>query len=110
MNQAEATSTGTGLDHPAAIAALTAYATMERSKSAHFEMLRALEEKYQKYGRPSADEEAELAGRLAGHDRAVRDFREAVAARRAADETAIAAVMAELHSEASRATGTPTEQ
>lgn len=108
MNEAEASSSG--LDHPAAVTALTAYAAMERSKSAHFEMLRALEEKYQKYGRPSADEEAELAERLAGHDRAVREFRAAVAALRAADEAAFAAVMAELHSEASRATGTSTEQ
>ena len=94
--------------HPAATAALTAYAQMERSKAAHFGLLAALEEKYRRYGRPSAEENAELAGLLAEHDRCVRAFRAAVAELRAADDAAFRALMAELHAEASRATGTPT--
>lgn len=93
--------------HPATLAALTAYAAMERSKAAHFGLLAALEEKYRRYGRPSEAENAELAARLAEHDRCVREFRSMVAGLRATDEDAFRALMAELHAEASRATGTP---
>ena len=80
----------------AAIPAWEAYTAMTETKQRHYELLRLLEEKYERYGTPSVLEKAQLEQRLDEHDKRVNKFKTAVAALKIGDSAAYAALIARL--------------
>ena len=81
---------------PAAVPAWEAYCAMIVSKQRHFDFLRFLENEYERYGAPNADERAELAERLNQHDKNVSEFKAAVAVLKVRDAAAYAELIARL--------------
>lgn len=60
---------------PDAAAVWRDYQRMDDTKRRHFDYLQQLENKYQRFGRPDATEQAELRERLAAHDAQVKRFK-----------------------------------
>jgi hypothetical protein len=79
-----------------AVPAWEAYSAMGESKQRHFEYLRYLEQKYERYGRPGPRERALLADLLRVHDARVMAFRTAVQALKKADPQAYGALVGRL--------------
>ena len=73
-----------------------AYETMEGTKQRHFVYLQALENKYEKYGQPNAEEKARLAELLAVHDTAVKQFKVRLSQLRISDPTAYGTLIKRL--------------
>lgn len=76
-----------------AIPAWSAYTAMSATKQRHLMYLRHLEEKYKKYGRPSAAETNTLSNLLHEHDAQVKVFKKAVQDLKTNDPQAYAALI-----------------
>ena len=69
---------------------------MQTSKTAHFDFLQSLEDKYAERGSPSLAENTRLKHLLDNHDRCVRRFRELIQELRHSDLAAYEALVAQL--------------
>lgn len=81
---------------PSAAPAWSAYLAMAETKQHHLDYLKQLEEKYQRYGQPSAQETARLKALLQAHDAQVSAFKKALQALKATDPAASAALIAAM--------------
>jgi hypothetical protein len=73
-----------------------AYSAMGASKQRHFEYLRYLEQKYERYGQPGPQEKAWLSDLLQAHNARVMAFRTAVQALKKTDPQAYGELVARL--------------
>ena len=76
-----------------AIPAWSAYLAMSATKQRHFTYLQHLEEKYKKYGNPSAEETRTLNNLLQAHDAQVKAFKKALQRLKATDLEAYTALL-----------------
>ena len=74
----------------------SAYRAMAVTKKRHLDYLMHLEEKYQKYGQPSAEEESALNELLQEHDHQVKTFKTALQTLKISDPKAYAALIIQL--------------
>ena len=77
-----------------------AYQAMATTKQHHLDYLQQLEDKYQKYGQPSPDEQETLNQFLQQHDAQVTAFKTALSQLRISDPSAYGALLKRLSEEA----------